>query len=341
MQLALNRAERQQRTQDSVAAAITKGGTDVAGLIFQAILALSLATVLGLLVWLLISVFADAIPYLNERGLVPFLSDNLSSKVEKYGISQAIMGSLIILAFVAVFAFPLGVASAIYLEEYAPDNRATRLLNLVIRNLAGVPSVVYGILGLVVFKELLGTPARGANGRLLEPAWWQFTGGASLISAGLTMAILVLPIVTITSAEAIRAVPAPLREAGFGVGATRSEVIRHHVLPFAAPGILTGTILAFARAIGEAAPLLMVGAVTGLLATPHGLVDTLTSKFTALPMVIFAGLRKPATANWPGVVAATILILIVILVIANGLAIVLRDRFERRRSGQSTKRRAR
>lgn len=340
MGLSLSRADRQKQTSDSVAAAITRGGSDISGMAFQIVLALSLATVLGVLIWLLISVVGDALPYLNDRGLVPFLTSNLSSKVEKFGISQAITGSLMILGFVALFAFPLGVASAIYLEEYAPDNRVTRTLNLVVRNLAGVPSVVYGILGLVIFKELLGTPSRGANGQLLDPAWWQFTGGASLISAGFTMAILVLPIVTITAAEAIRAVPAPLREAGFGVGATHSEVIRHHVLPYAAPGILTGTILAFARAIGEAAPLLMVGAVTGLLATPNGFVDTLTSKFTALPMVIFAGLRKPTTANWPGVVAATILVLIVILVIANGLAIVLRDRFERRRVGQNKKRRA-
>ena len=145
------------------------------------------------------------------------------------------------------------------------------------------------------------------------------------------MAILVLPIVIITSAEAIRAVPGSLREAGFGVGATRSEVIRSHVLPYAAPGILTGTVLSFARAIGEAAPLLMVGAITGLLPTYGTVPDQLTGKFTALPMVIYGTLRKPESQGWPAVTAAVILVLMAVLLVANAGAIFARNYFERKR----------
>ena len=164
-----------------------------------------------------------------------------------------------------------------------------------------------------------------------NPAWYQFTGGPTLIAAGMTMAILVMPIVIITSAEAIRAVPGSLREAGFGVGATRSEVIRSHVLPYAAPGILTGTVLSFARAIGEAAPLLMVGAITGLLPTYGTVPDQLTGKFTALPMVIYGTLRKPESQGWPAVTAAVILVLMAVLLVANAGAIFARNYFERKR----------
>ncbi len=320
------------KVRDSVENSITAKSVDVAGTAFKASLMLALIVILSLLLLLLGDVIAEAAPYLSERGLVPFLTDNLSSKPATFGISQAVQGTVWILVFVAGIAFPIGVAAAVYLEEYAKPSRMTRLIDVVIRNLAGVPSVVYGILGLVVFKELLGTPRVGADGRVGEAAWWQFTGGPSLISAGLTMAILVLPIVIITSAEALRAVPKGLKEAGYGVGATRSEVIRSHMLPYAAPGILTGTVLALARAIGEAAPLLMVGAVTGLLSSKTGVVETLQGKFTALPMVVFSVLRRPASEGWPGVAAATILVLIVVLLLANGTAIVMRNRFEKKRS---------
>ena len=269
-------------------------------------------------------VIGETAPYISERGVDEFLTSNLSSKPERFGIAQAIEGSVWILIFVAVVAFPIGVAAAVYLEEYAKPSRVTRAIDVIIRNLAGVPSVVYGILGLVVFKELLGGSGRNAE-------WWQFTGGPSLISAGLTMAILVLPVVIITSAEALRSVPKGIKEAGFGVGATRSEVIRSHVLPYAAPGILTGTVLAMARAIGEAAPLLMVGAVTGLLSSKDGLIDTLQGKFTALPMVVFQVLKRPQAEGWRAVAAATILVLLVLLLLVNGSAIFARNRFERKR----------
>ena len=190
MALALSRERREERTSEAVRSAITRSGGDRVGLVFK----------VSLLAWLMSTVLSDALPYLNERGTGEFLNGRLSSRTERFGVSQGIIGSVWILVFVAVLAFPVGVAAAVYLEEYARNTRLNRVLVLTIRNLSGVPSVVYGILGLVVFKELLG----GGD----DAAWWQFTGGSSLISAGLTMAILVLPIVIITSAEALRAVRA-------------------------------------------------------------------------------------------------------------------------------------
>lgn len=316
MAIAVSRRRQREQTTESVHAALTAGGSDRLGTIFQLSLLASLLVALGLLVWLLASVLQEAVPYLQSRGLGEFLTGELASKPARFGVSQGIWGSVGLLAIVGLIAFPTGVATAVYLEEYARDSRVARAIMLLIRNLSGVPSVVYGILGLVVFKELLG----------------DFTGGPSLLSGGLTMAILVLPIVVITASEAIRAVPQSLREAGFGVGANQSEVIRSHVLPYALPGILTGTVLAFARAIGEAAPILMIGAVTGLLPSANGGVwDQLTAKFTALPMIVFASVRKPASEGWPGVAAATILVLLVVLLIANTTAIVVRNRVERKR----------
>ena len=324
MALALSRERREERTSEAVRWAITRSGGDRVGMAFKVSLLACLLFALALLVWLMSTVLSDALPYLNERGTGEFLNGRLSSRTERFGVSQGIIGSVWILVFVAVLAFPVGVAAAVYLEEYARNTRLNRVLVLTIRNLSGVPSVVYGILGLVVFKELLG----GGD----DAAWWQFTGGSSLISAGLTMAILVLPIVIISASEAIRAVPRELREAGFGVGATQSEVIRSHVLPYALPGILTGTVLAFARAIGEAAPLLMVGAVTGLLSSKDGLIDTLQGKFTALPMIVYQTAKRPDAEGWPAVTAATILVLLVVLLVANASAIFFRNRVERKRS---------
>ncbi len=325
MTIAFTRRRQREATAEAVRQAITKGGIDTSGLAFKALVAASLALIMALLLWLFADVALQAQPYLAERGFFGFLGGTLSSSPDTFGVSQGIIGSVWILIFVAVLAFPVGVAAAIYLEEYATDGRFTRMVNLIIRNLAGVPSVVYGIAGLAVFKELLG----GAGDP--NPAWWQFTGGATLITAGLTMAVLVLPIVIITSAEAIRAVPGSLREAGYGVGATRSEVIRSHVLPAAAPGILTGTVLSFARAIGEAAPLLMVGAITGLLPTYSNIPDQLTGKFTALPMVIYGTLKRPESQGWPAVTAAVILVLIAVLLVANAGSIIARNHFERKR----------
>jgi phosphate transport system permease protein len=285
---------------------------DVPGLLFQALLLVALLIGLALLVTLLADVVLDAVPVLTERP-GDFLTSNLSSLPTRAGVWQGVGGSLALMAFVIVLSVPLGVGAAIYLEEYAPNNRFTRVISANVRNLAGVPSVVYGLLGLALFVQLLAG----------------VTGGRSLMSGGLTMAILVLPIVTITAAEAIRAVPVSIREAGFAVGATRWEVVRSHVLPSAAPGILTGTILALSRALGEAAPLILIGGAPVFFATSEaGLVDTLRGPYTALPAIIFTWSRKSLRAFGEST-AAAIVVLMVVLLLVNAGAIWLRNRYER------------
>jgi phosphate transport system permease protein len=285
---------------------------DVPGLLFQALLLVALLIGLALLVTLLADVVLDAGPVLAGRP-GDFLTSNLSSLPTRAGVWQGVWGSLALMAFVIVLSVPLGVGAAIYLEEYAPNNRFTRVISANVRNLAGVPSVVYGLLGLALFVQLLAG----------------VTGGRSLMSGGLTMAILVLPIVTITAAEAIRAVPLSIREAGFAVGATRWEVVRSHVLPSAAPGILTGTILALSRALGEAAPLILIGGAPVFFATSEaGLVDTLRGPYTALPAIIFTWSRKSLRAFGESTAAAIVVLMLVLLVVNAG-AIWLRNRYER------------
>ena len=297
---------------EAVRRAIEGGQTDWRSITFTGLLVALLVFTLGVLAWLLAVVFVNGIPVLAERG-IDFLSSPLSSRAGEAGVSQAIAGSLYLMLFVALISFPLGIGAAVYLEEYARDTWFTRLVNTVVRNLAGVPSIVYGLLGLAVFVVALA----------------DFTGGRSLLSGGLTMAILVLPIVIITSAEALRAVPAAIREAAFGVGATRWEVVRSHVLPYAAPGIFTGTILSMARAFGETAPLILVGAVVGGFNVRYDtLPETLQGRYTALPTVVYDWARKPA--SFSDNVYAAIVVLIVVLLLVNALAIYLRNRFERR-----------
>jgi phosphate transport system permease protein len=298
---------------EAVRKALTGKRVDVGGLVFQAALIVALMLALAVLVTLIADVLGTAIKVFSDRGTT-FLTDNLSSLPERAGVGQGIVGSLWLMGFVVALAFPLGIGAAIYLEEYARDNRFTRFLNASIRNLAGVPSVVYGLLGLAIFVQLLA----------------DLTGGRSLISGGLTMAILVLPIVIITSAEAIRAVPLSIREAGFGVGATRWEVIRSHVLPYAAPGVLTGTILALSRALGEAAPLLLIGgAPVFFSAGSRGFVETLQGEYTALPAIIFTWSRKSLRAFGDST-AAAIVVLLAVLLLINATAILLRNRYERK-----------
>lgn len=304
-------------TRDVVARALEGRRFDARGYLFEGLLLLALLVALGVLVTLLTDVLIRAMPVLGDRG-VDFVTSNMSARAERAGVLQGITGSLSLMIFVVVLAFPIGVAAAVYLEEYASDTALTRFLNTVIRNLAGVPSIVYGLLGLAVFAVLLG----GITGP--ERA------GRSLMTGGLTLAILVLPIVIITAAEALRAVPNTIREAAFGVGATRWEVIRSHVLPYAAPGILTGTILSLARAFGETAPLIMVGAVTGGFAfTATGPVDALQGPYTALPTMIFSWARQPGD-DFRANTAAAIVVLLVVLLIVNATAIILRNRYDRR-----------
>ena len=279
--------------------------------VFEGVLLLMLLFSLAILVTLLTDVIGGGFSVLTERG-GDFLSEGLSSLPERAGVSQGIIGSFLMMAFVVIVAFPLGIGAAVYLEEYALDTRFTRFISVNIRNLAGVPSVVYGLLGLAIFVQLLS----------------RNTGGRSIISGGLTLAILALPLIIITASEAIRAVPQSIREAGFGVGATRWEVVRSHVLPSAAPGILTGCVLSISRALGETAPLLLVGATTGFLAS-GGIYEQLYSPFTSLPTIVFAWSKEP-DPGFRELTAAAIIVLLAVILTANAAAIILRNRYERK-----------
>jgi len=302
-------------TTDAVRARLRGSKVDVKGIVFEALLLLALLLSLAILVSLLVEVVSGGAGVLRERGM-DFLTGNLSVVTAlTAGIGQGIYGSLMLILIVAVVAFPLGIGAAIYLEEYAPDTRFTRFVNVNIRNLAGVPSIVYGLLGLSIFVQMLGS----------------VTGGKTLLTGGLTLAVLVLPIVIITSAEALRAVPSSIREAGFGVGATQWQVIRSHVLPSAAPGILTGTVLSIARALGETAPLLVVGAVTGFLATGGAnFIEQLQGKFTSLPTIIYRWSTLPNASFREQLTPAAIIVLLAVTLLANATAIILRNRYERK-----------
>jgi phosphate transport system permease protein len=290
--------------------------SDWRGIVFQGALLATLVTALVILTVLIGDVIRAGLPVFRERG-TGFITGDLSSFAFRAGVWQGIVGSLSMMIFVVLLAFPLGIGAAVYIEEYARDTRLTRFINANIRNLAGVPSIVYGLLGLAIFVEALGSiTGPGVDGR-------------SLISAGLTLAVMVLPIVIITSAEALRAVPRSIREAGYGVGATRWEVIRSHVLPYAAPGILTGTVLSLARAMGETAPLILVGATTGFLGTNAAFFESFQDRFTALPIIIFRWASLP-DQRFRALTAAAIMVLLTVLLLMNSVAIVMRNRYDRK-----------
>jgi phosphate transport system permease protein len=310
----VDRAAADSPAADAVRRALRGRRADLRGTAFQAALFLGLLLALAVLVTLIGDVVVQSVPVWRDRG-ADFLTSNLSSLPERAGVFQGIWGSLLLMVFVVVVAFPLGIGAAVYLEEYSRDSGFTRFLRSNVRNLAGVPAIVYGLLGLAIFVQLLS----GLTG-----------GRGSLMAGGLTMAVLVLPIVIITAAEALRAVPHSIREAAYGVGATRWEVIRSHVLPYAAPGVLTGTVLAFARALGETAPLLLIGGAPGFFATAQqGLLDTLRGPYTALPAIIFNWSRE-ARPEFGHMAAAAIVVLLAVLLFINGTAIYLRNRYERR-----------
>ncbi|MBY5162579.1 phosphate ABC transporter permease PstA [Salsipaludibacter albus] len=291
------------------------GGDKLRELAFQGAMLLALLLAFAFLVALLWSILVDAIPFLSERGL-SFVTDPISSRAESTGLGQAMIGSIQIGLITIVVAFPLGIATAIYLEEYAEKNLLTRAVDINIRNLAGVPSIVYGLLGFAIFVQLMG-----------------FLGGSSVLAGGLTLALLVLPIVTISAAEAIRAVPRELREGGYGLGATRWQVTKQLVLPNAAPGILTGMILAIARAIGETAPLIVVGAATFLTNDVRLFSGWTDPFFTAIPIVVFNWARLPQPAWREAAAPGGILILLLFTLTLNAAAILLRNHFERRKQG--------
>jgi len=238
------------------------------------------------------------------------------------GVRTAILGSLWTILFTILLAFPLGVGAAIYLEEYASDNWLNRIIQTNINNLAGVPSIVYGILGLAIFVRTLEPLTSGEVFGMVDPTT---ANGRTVLSAGLTLGLLVLPIIIINAQEAIRAVPRSLRNASFGVGATKWQTVWSHVLPNAMPGILTGTILAVSRAIGETAPLVVVGASTAISFDP----SSPFSKFTTLPIQIYQWTSRPQD-EFQSLAAASILVLLVLLLSLNASAVLLRNRFSRR-----------
>jgi len=251
-----------------------------------------------------------------------FLATPQSSQPERAGVRTAILGSLWTIAITIATAFPIGVCAAIYLEEYARENWANRLIRTNISNLAGVPSIIYGMLGLAVFVRALEPLTSGTVFGLADPTT---ANGRTILSAGLTLALLILPVIIINAQEAIRAVPASLREASFGLGATRWQTVWSHVLPNALPGILTGTILAVSRAIGETAPLVVIGASTFINRDPSGPF----SKFTTLPIQIYQWTSRPQ-AEFRNIAAAAIIVLLVLLLALNATAILLRNRYSRR-----------
>lgn len=262
------------------------------------------ATVVSLIVLevLLARVLKQGLPYLDWQ----FLNSLPSRKPEEAGIYTALNGTIWLMGVVAPVTMILGIGTAIYLEEYAKKSKFTTFIQVNISNLAGVPSVVYGLLGLTIFVRA-------------------FALGKSVLAAGLTMSLLILPVIIVASQEAIRAVPKKLREASYGMGATKWQTIRRVVLPAAIPGILTGTILALSRAIGETAPLVVLGIPLFLAAIPTSIFDM----FTALPMQIYNWTSRPQV-EFQSVAAVGIIVLLALLFIMNSIAILIRNKFSRR-----------
>lgn len=259
------------------------------------------ASAIILLALLIYQVSVLGMPWLDGQ----FLNSFPSRFPEKAGIKSALVGTLWLVSITTLFAIPVGVLAAVYLEEYAKPNRLTEFININIANLAGVPSIVYGILGLAIFVRF-------------------FALERSVVSGALTMSLLILPVIIIAAKEAIRAVPSSLRQAAFAVGATRWQVIRAHVLPAALPGILTGVILAMSRAIGETAPLIMIGALTYVAFVPEGPMD----EFTALPIQIFNWTSRPQE-EFHELASAGIVVLLGVLLMMNAIAVYIRYRGSR------------
>jgi len=259
-----------------------------------------------IMTWSGIVILAVLIFHVARQGIAwvdwDFLVSFPSRFPEKAGTKSALMGTLWVISFTALFSLPVGVASAIYLEEYARPSRLRSIIEVNIANLAGVPSIVYGMLGLAVFVRQMGL-------------------GRSVVAGALTMSLLILPVIIVASREAIRAVPQSVRQAAFALGATRWQVIRHHVLPAGLPGIMTGVILAMSRVIGETAPLIMMGALTYVAFVPNGPMDD----FTTLPIQIFNWASRPQ-ADFHNLAAAGIIVLLLVLFIMNAAAVLIRNR---------------
>jgi len=265
-------------------------------------------TWIGLIVlaWLLLDVLINGVPVLNWNFLTAFPS----RRPEDAGLLSALVGSIWLMGIVIVFAIPVGIGAGIFLEEFIKDSWFENIIEINISNLAGVPSIIYGLLGLAAFV------------RVMEP----LTGGRSLLSGGLTLALLVLPIVIVATREALRAVPDSTRQAGFALGATRWQVVRDNVLPPAFPGILTGSILALSRAIGETAPLITIGALTFIAFLPDGPRDS----FTALPIQVYNWVSRPQK-DFHSLAAGGIIVLMVVLLSMNSVAVLLRNKLQKSR----------
>ncbi|MCS6917455.1 MAG: phosphate ABC transporter permease PstA [Chitinophagales bacterium] len=270
-------------------------------ILFQVLALVGLLMAVLVLLWLLVTVFEDGIGRLNRQ----FLTSFPSRRAEEAGILAGLVGSLAVVLLTILIAVPIGIGSAIYLEEYGKKNWFSRFIEINIANLAGVPSIVYGLLGLGLFVR-----------------WMQLD--RSLLAGALTLSLLIMPVVIISAREALRAVPAGIREASFAMGATRWQTIWHHLLPISFPSILTGIILAVSRAIGETAPLITIGALTFVTFLP----DSLHSAFTILPIQIFNWISRPQAAFHENA-AAGIIVLLVITLLLNATAIYLRNRFSR------------
>lgn len=270
--------------------------------VFLVLATLALLFSLVVLFTLIIDAFLDGLPRLNLK----FLTSFPSRKPEEAGILPAMVGSIYVTVLTTLFAIPLGVGSAVYLEVYAPKNRLSAVIESSIATLGGVPSIIYGMLGLELFARVLQL-------------------GRSLLTGALTLALLVLPIVIVSTRESLRAVPQSLWEAALALGATRWQALKDQILPVAFPGILTGIILTVSRAIGEAAPLIMIGALTYVAFLPRGVL----SPFTTLPIQIFNWVSRPQKAFHANA-AAGIIVLLAVTLSLNALSIVLRNRLEKR-----------
>jgi len=303
---------------------------------------LFLSTLFGLLMLtvLIVDIATDGIDWLRPELFLNYHS----RKPEQAGMKSAIVGSALVLLLIALFGFPMGVGAAIYLEEYAPKNRFTRFINISINNLAGVPSIVYGMLGLVLFGRMFDlfkadswlvkffnlpvgkTALGGLNFNLFGIPWLEIRlpFGRSLLAGSLTMTLLILPVVIIAARESIRSVPNTIKEAAYGLGATKWQTVSRQVIPIALPGILTGMILALSRAIGEAAPLIIMGAFTYVPFLPSSVWD----QFTVMPIQIYNWITLPQEPFRINLAAAGIIVLLIILLSFNAIAIYLRKKFE-------------
>jgi phosphate transport system permease protein len=249
-----------------------------------------------------------------------FIAGDLTTRPETTGIRTALLGSFLMVLTTILIAVPIGIAAGIYLEEFAGKSRLNSIIQTNIYNLSGVPSILYGMLGLAIFVRALGSLTNGSLFGIPDPP----PNGRTIISASLTMALLILPLIIINTQEAIKAVPQSLRDGSLALGATKWQTVWNHVLPVAAPGILTGIILGTARAIGETAPLIVVGAAAYITTDPSGPF----SSFTALPMQIYSWATLPGE-TYRNIAAAAIIVLLVVVILFNLTAIILRNRLRK------------